>query len=91
MENHITEKDFRLAETSVLRVLTENKIENQTRILFSLVMEALRAELFHTAKSARWNKDYICSNCGCKIYPMDIDFGDFNFCPNCGAKMEAEK
>ncbi len=39
----------------------------------------------------RWNRDYICSNCGCKIYPMDIDFGDFNYCPNCGSYMKEDK
>ena len=38
-------------------------------------------------KKPHWTKDFICSDCGCKCYPMDIDFGDYNYCPNCGAKM----
>lgn len=50
MEKSITENDFRLAEASVLRVLTENKIEPQTQIIFNLVFETLRAELFHKDK-----------------------------------------
>jgi membrane protease subunit (stomatin/prohibitin family) len=36
---------------------------------------------------AHWTKDFICSNCGCKCYPFDIDFGDYNYCPNCGCAM----
>lgn len=42
-------------------------------------------------KKGRWTRDYICSNCGCKIYPIDIDFGDFNYCPNCGSYMKEDK
>ena len=38
-------------------------------------------------KAAHWTKDFTCSNCGCKCYPMEIDFGDYNYCPNCGHKM----
>lgn len=42
--------------------------------------------------TAHWTKDFTCSYCGCKCYPMDIDFGDYNYCPNCGAEMkEGEK
>lgn len=37
---------------------------------------------------AHWTADFTCSNCGCKCYPMDIDFGDYNYCPNCGREME---
>lgn len=44
-----------------------------------------------TQKSGHWTKDFICSICGCKCYPFDIDFGDYNYCPNCGAKMESEE
>ena len=56
MEKSITEKDFRLAEASVLRVLTENKIEPQTQIIFNLVFETLRAELFHKDKMEAENE-----------------------------------
>lgn len=38
-------------------------------------------------KAGHWNKDFMCSICGCICYPMDIDFGDYNYCPNCGARM----
>lgn len=37
---------------------------------------------------AHWTKDFMCSNCGCKCYPFDIDFGDYNYCPNCGYEMK---
>lgn len=39
-------------------------------------------------ESAHWTEDFICSNCRCKCYPMDIDFGNYNYCPNCGREME---
>lgn len=42
------------------------------------------------SKTGRWTEDFICSNCGCKCYPFDIDFGDYNYCPNCRAKMKME-
>ena len=29
---------------------------------------------------------YGCNVCG---YEVDVSEGDYNFCPNCGAKMEA--
>lgn len=37
---------------------------------------------------AHWTKDFTCSKCGCKCYPMDIDFGGYYYCPNCGSEMK---
>lgn len=49
--------------------------------------------------SGRWewnNEDeffYSCSNCGHKAYgnTAEIVSGLYNYCPNCGAKMEVEE
>ena len=39
-----------------------------------------------------FNADWVCSECG---YRVKTDFVDYNFCPNCGARMvepqESEK
>ena len=32
-----------------------------------------------------FNADWVCSECG---YRVKTDFVDYNFCPNCGAKMK---
>ena len=31
---------------------------------------------------------YICSNCKCSFHTKVPYFSEFNFCPNCGAKMK---
>ena len=33
---------------------------------------------------------YVCSECDDYIYETWADYTDFNFCPNCGAKMDLE-
>lgn len=32
-----------------------------------------------------FNADWVCSECG---YRVKTDFVDYNFCPNCGARMK---
>ena len=41
-------------------------------------------------RHGRWEKndDYTCSLCG---YRMVIGDGAYNYCPNCGARMDGEK
>lgn len=34
--------------------------------------------------------DHVCIECGCKIYPTDIDYGHYRYCPNCGRKILLE-
>lgn len=48
----------------------------------NMAIQALKREPAH------WTIDFICSNCGCKCYLFDIDFGDYNYCPNCGSEMK---
>lgn len=60
------------------------------------IIEALDQELWvykdtdqelRVVRSGFWSEDFICPICGCKVYPVDIDNGSFNYCPNCGSKM----
>ena len=78
--------------------------ENNVRADISI--EDLADEIFAEPKVGRWiavDSDdmiydhYKCSNCWCEISVdskriCDIGFTieDFNYCPNCGAKMEGE-
>ena len=51
-------------------------------------------------KHGRWIKDRLCSTSGgtygvrrcsvCEDYYQDVGYG-WNYCPNCGAKMEGEE
>lgn len=34
--------------------------------------------------------DFVCIECGCIIYPIDIDSGHYRYCPNCGRKTLLE-
>lgn len=50
-------------------------------------------------KQGRWieseieNEKYVCSVCGgsCWYYDYQGDVAKSNYCPNCGAKMEADE
>lgn len=57
-------------------------LEADIRKALVMAIQALEQEPAH------WTVDFTCSNCGCKCYPMDIDFGNYNYCPNCGREME---
>lgn len=41
-------------------------------------------------KTGHWleNGSLTCSNCGCIVYPFDIDNGNYNYCPECGSHNE---
>ena len=28
-----------------------------------------------------------CPDCNCIVYPMEIENGDYNYCPNCGTRL----
>lgn len=34
--------------------------------------------------------DYVCIECGCKIYPIDIENGKYRYCPDCGRRTLLE-
>ena len=36
------------------------------------------------------NDDNTCIECGCRIYPVDIDYGKYRYCPNCGRRVLLE-
>lgn len=36
-----------------------------------------------------WGYPYVCSACGASFDP-DVNNGEFNYCPNCGAKVVGE-
>ena len=38
-----------------------------------------------------FDNDYICIECGCEIYPIDIENGSYRYCPNCGRKALFEE
>lgn len=41
----------------------------------------------HITDSGPWGHPYVCSACGASFDP-DVRGGEFNFCPNCGARIE---
>lgn len=67
-------------------VMCNGDYREALRILLEKIAKA--PSVIPQPKTAHWTKDFICSDCGCKCYPMDIDFGDYNYCPNCGKIMK---
>ena len=56
------------------------------------------AEVYYTnnLKHGRWNEaddgdGVVCSVCGADFCTMINDTERFNYCPNCGAKMDGER
>lgn len=47
----------------------------------------------HWIKSDIPNEEYVCSECGgaCWYYDYQASVAKSRYCPNCGAKMEAQK
>ena len=39
----------------------------------------------HITDNGPWGYPYVCSACGASFDP-DVNGGEFNYCPNCGAK-----
>lgn len=57
---------------------------------YDMAIEALQTEPKRGAWKRRivdngFNADWVCSECG---YRVKTDFVDYNFCPNCGARMK---
>ena len=50
----------------------------------SINIEPKRGEWKRRIVDNGFNADWVCSECG---YRVKTDFVDYNFCPNCGAKM----
>ena len=40
----------------------------------------------HITDNGPWGYPYVCSACGAS-FDTDVNGGEFNFCPNCGAKV----
>ena len=65
-------------------------------ICFLLASPTVDAEPVRHGKWTRENNYGIwkCSECGCKInrrYPLKGNIWNYYYCPNCGAKMDAER
>lgn len=45
-----------------------------------------RTRTCHITDNGPWGYPYVCSACGASFDP-DVNNGEFNFCPNCGAKV----
>lgn len=45
-----------------------------------------RTETCELTDNGLWGYPYVCSACGAS-FDADVNGGDFNFCPNCGAKV----
>ena len=54
------------------------------------IVEALSSADVAPVRHGRWEKndDYTCSLCG---YRMVIGDGAYNYCPKCGARMDAKE
>lgn len=73
----------------------EKKLERQTEILKRAVS---KVKELSEPKTGKWkNSDFIpgmisCDQCGMQRNPkFKIGLGTWNFCPNCGARMEGGK
>ena len=72
-----------------------------TKILFALiqltiekhpaadVVEVRHGEWVHSDKAAHWYGKDKCSECHYRTYD-GLDLSHFNYCPNCGAKMDGK-
>ena len=84
----MTDEDL-ISRQAVMNCFKKHQPYMATRLYaFEKELLELPSVIKHSAKRSYWTKDFICANCGCKCYPMDIDFGDYNYCPNCGAYNE---
>ena len=54
------------------------------------VEEVKHGEWVHTDKAAHWHSKDECSECHYHTFHR-IDLTHFNYCPNCGAKMDGER
>jgi len=41
----------------------------------------------HITDNGPWGYPYVCSECGASFDP-DVNNGEFNYCPNCGRRIE---
>jgi len=41
----------------------------------------------HITDNGPWGYPYVCSACGASFDP-DVNGGEFNYCPNCGRRVE---
>jgi hypothetical protein len=54
------------------------------------VVKVKHGEWTHTDKADRWHSKDECSECHYHTFDR-IDLTHFNYCPNCGAKMDGGK
>lgn len=74
-------------DTHLLEQIKALEAQPNEDVLYMEYMRGFNKGKASRIKYAYWTDDFKCSNCGCKCYPMEIDFGDYNYCPNCSADM----
>ena len=67
----------------IAKVVIEDKVIYR-RVVFVEDIESLPSAKSKTGEWIR-NDDYICDQCG---YHMIVGGGAYNYCPNCGARMD---
>ena len=82
-----------ISRTEVMNVLSdfitlEKYIDKHNRITFEPLEQMINAIPSVTQKSGKWilGINWKCDNCGF----VDSGAHGFNYCPNCGARMESE-
>lgn len=85
-DDDIIFSDIRIIDGRISEYLNRKVIGLEMGNTLGIYIDA--APSIKPQEPAHWTVDFTCSNCGCKCYPMDIDFGDYNYCPNCGKIMK---
>lgn len=93
---HYENKDFDLFDCEELPVgkRWDGHAEDDVTRLLSLAVDAVEV------RHGRWDDSSVafyrkCSECGCCVewdkQPFLFGIGEYNFCPNCGARMDEEE
>ena len=65
--------------------IDKNETAERIRKIPSIDIELKRGEWKRRIVDNGFNADWVCSECG---YRVKTDFVNYNYCPNCGARMK---